>query len=245
MALTGERIRPDSPARETIRATVLLIEDDPAIRRLLRASFEDTGLKLVEAENGKEGVELATRKSPDLILLDIGLPDMSGLEIVQLVRGWSKIPIIMLTAQGQERVKVECLEAGADDYVTKPFGVSELIARIRATIRRSLTAASENGSSVFESGALRVDFASREVLLNGERIRVTPLEYKLLAALIRHAGKVVTHRQLLTEVWGPEYAEESQYLRLYVGYLRKKLEREDIGERYILNEPGVGYRFVV
>lgn len=225
-----------------IKAQVLVIEDDPAIRKLLRASVAGTGLKLVEVESGQAGIEAAAKDQPDLILLDLGLPDMLGIEVVNTVRGWSAVPIIVLSAHGQEKLKVECLEAGADDYVTKPFGVSELIARIRVAIRRSILAQSPTGEAAFESGPLRVDLASREVTLNDERVHLTPLEYKLLTVLIRHAGKVVTHRQLLSEVWGPEYAEESQYLRLYVGYLRKKLPTP---EPLIANEPGVGYRLLM
>lgn len=225
-----------------MKATILLIEDDPAIRRMLNIAFQDTGFKAVEAENGQEGIKAVVHHQPDLVLLDIGLPDISGLEVVQNVRSWSKVPIIILSANGQEHLKVECLESGADDYVTKPFGVAELMARIRVILRREISAKSPNDTPIFESGSLRVDLASREVFIAEERIRLTPLEYKLLTTLIKHAGKIVTHRQLLTEVWGPDYTEESQYLRLYIGYLRKKLND---GASFILNEPGVGYRLLL
>ncbi len=225
-----------------VKGTILLIEDDPAIRRMLNIAFQDTGLKAVEAETGNDGIKAVIHHKPDLVLLDIGLPDISGLEVVQNVRGWSKVPIIVLSANGQEGLKVQCLEQGADDYVTKPFGVAELMARIRVVLRREISAKSPSESPVFVAGNLRVDLSAREVYLGSERIRLTPLEYKLLTTLIKHAGKIVTHRQLLAEVWGPDYTEESQYLRLYIGYLRKKLSD---GAACIVNEPGVGYRLTV
>ncbi|MBI1333054.1 MAG: response regulator [Armatimonadetes bacterium] len=225
-----------------MKGSILVIEDDPAIRRMLNIAFQDTGLKAIEAETGQDGIKAVVHHQPDLILLDIGLPDISGLEVVQNVRTWSKVPIIVLSANGQENLKVECLESGADDYVTKPFGVAELLARIRVVLRREIAAKSPTDSPVFVSGSLKVDLAAREVFLAGERIRLTPLEYKLLTTLIKHAGKIVTHRQLLSEVWGPDYTEESQYLRLYIGYLRKKL---DDGASFIVNEPGVGYRLLL
>ena len=232
----------DESASNKLKGSILVIEDDPAIRRMLNIAFQDTGLNAIEAENGQDGIKAVVHHQPDLILLDIGLPDISGLEVVQNVRGWSKVPIIVLSANGQEQLKVECLESGADDYVTKPFGVAELLARIRVVLRREISSKSPSESPVFVSGSLKVDLASREVFLAEERIRLTPLEYKLLTTLIKHAGKIVTHRQLLSEVWGPDYTEESQYLRLYIGYLRKKL---DDGASFILNEPGVGYRLLL
>ena len=224
------------------KAIILLIEDDPAIRRMLNIAFQDSGLTTVEASNGQDGIKAVAHYQPDLILLDIGLPDISGLEVVQNVRSWSKVPIIILSANGQEHLKVECLESGAEDYVTKPFGVAELMARIRVALRRENVAKTSSETPVFESGPLKVDMATREVLISGERVKLTPLEYKLLITLIKHAGKIVTHRPVLTEVWGPDYTEESQYLRLYIGYLRKKLED---GASFILNEPGVGYRLML
>ena len=224
------------------KATILLIEDDPAIRRMLSIAFQEAGLSAVEAGTGHDGIKAVANHQPDLILLDIGLPDISGLDVVQNVRTWSKVPIIILSANGQEHLKVECLESGADDYVTKPFGVAELMARIRVVLRRESVLQMSVESPVFESGTLKVDMATREVFILGERVKLTPLEYKLLITLIKHAGKIVTHRQLLAEVWGQEYTEESQYLRLYIGYLRKKLQD---GASFILNEPGVGYRLLV
>lgn len=224
------------------KATILLIEDDPAIRRMLAIAFQETGLTAVEAGTGQEGIKAVAHHHPDVILLDIGLPDISGLEVVQNVRTWSMVPIIILSANGQEHLKVQCLESGADDYVTKPFGVAELMARIRVVLRRESMAQAASESPVFESGSLKVDMATRDVYIFGEKVKLTPLEYKLLITLIKHAGKIVTHRQLLAEVWGQEYVEESQYLRLYIGYLRKKLQD---GASFILNEPGVGYRLLV
>jgi two-component system, OmpR family, KDP operon response regulator KdpE len=224
------------------KANILLIEDDPAIRRMLSIAFQDSGLVAIEAGTGQDGIKAVAKNQPDLILLDIGLPDMSGLDVVESVRSWSKVPIIILSANGQEHLKVECLECGADDYVTKPFGVAELMARIRVVLRRESHAHAAAETPVFESGSLKVDMATREVFKGGKRVKLTPLEYKLLITLIKHAGRIVTHRQLLAEVWGPDYTEESQYLRLYIGYLRKKLED---GASFILNEPGVGYRLIL
>jgi two-component system, OmpR family, KDP operon response regulator KdpE len=224
------------------KANILLIEDDPAIRRMLSIAFQDSGLTAIEAGTGQDGIKAVARHQPDLILLDIGLPDMSGLDVVESVRSWSKVPIIILSANGQEHLKVECLECGADDYVTKPFGVAELMARIRVVLRREASAHAAEETPIFESGTLKVDMTSRDVYNRGKKVKLTPLEYKLLITLIKHAGKIVTHRQLLGEVWGPDYTEESQYLRLYIGYLRKKLED---GASFILNEPGVGYRLIV
>lgn len=232
----------EDPSAGLRKATILVIEDDPSIRRMLSIAFQDTGLTAVEAETGNDGIRAAVKHQPDVILLDIGLPDISGLEVVQNIRVWSKVPIIILSANGQEHLKVSCLEMGADDYVTKPFGVAELMARIRVVLRRESLASGPDVNPVFESGPLRVDMATREVFISEERVKLTPLEYKLLISLIKHAGKIVTHRQLLAEVWGQEYADESQYLRLYIGYLRKKLQE---GASFILNEPGVGYRLLV
>lgn len=228
-----------------LKIVVLAIEDDPAIRYLLRAALENTEFKLLEAQTAAEGVDLATKKRPDLILLDMSLPDTNGIKVIETVRGWSKTPILIVSGHGQEELKVAALEAGADDYVTKPFGVSELIARMKVAVRHAVAAASLSQEPVFESGDLKLDRSAREVSMRGERINLTPIEYKLLCALANHAGKVVTHRQLLTEVWGEEYSEESQYLRVYVGYLRKKLETQPDSPKLILSEPRVGYRLVV
>lgn len=226
-----------------IKYRVLLIEDDVPIRRLLRAAMEDTEFKLLEADTGARGLELAAHKNPDVILLDLGLPDLDGALIIERVREWSQIPIIVLSARGQERYKVHCLGIGADDYVTKPFGVAELLARVRANLRRTPNSAESIEVPVFEHGDLKVDMSARRIEIRGEEVHLTPLEYRLLCTLIRHAGKVVTHQQLLQEVWGPEYSDESQYLRVYMGYLRKKLETGD--QKLFLTEPRIGYRLAV
>lgn len=228
-----------------LKVTVLAIEDDPAILRLLRAAFENTEFRLIEATTASEGIDAVTKKRPDLILLDMSLPDTNGLKVIEIVRGWSQLPIVIISGHGQEEVKVAALEAGADDYVTKPFGVSELVARMKVALRHAIAMASATSDPVFESGDLKLDRAAREVFVRGERVSLTPIEYKLLCALAKHAGKVVTHRQLLSEVWGEEYSEEAQYLRVYVGYLRKKIESEPDNPRLILSEPRVGYRLAV
>ena len=232
----------EDPRSEKQKATILLIEDDAAIRRMLTIAFQDTPMTAIEAANGNDGIKAVAQHHPDLVLLDIGLPDMSGLEVVQNIRTWSQVPIIILSANGQENLKVQCLESGADDYVTKPCGVAELMARIRVVLRRENMTRGESESPVFEKGSLRINFATREVYSSDQKVRLTPLEYKLLVTLVAHEGRIVTHRHLLTEVWGQGYTEESQYLRLYVGYLRKKLTD---GASFIVNEPGVGYRFVI
>jgi two-component system KDP operon response regulator KdpE len=227
------------------KVTILAIEDDAAIRRLLKSALNPDEYRLIEAETAQDGIDQITKRNPDLVLLDLGLPDRDGLSVVELVRGWSQVPIIVLSGQGQEEVKVLCLEAGADDYVTKPFGVSELLARIRVALRRTAMAPSAGEDPVFEAAQIKLDRASRKVWVHGEEVHFTPIEYKLLCALVQYAGKVVTHRQLLTEVWGSEYSEDSQYLRVYVGYLRKKLEPREDSEKILINEPRVGYRLAV
>jgi len=228
-----------------LKITVLAIEDDPAILNLLRAALEQTEFKLIEATTAAEGIEAVTKKRPDLILLDMSLPDTNGINVIQSVRGWCSTPIMIVSGHGQEEIKVAALEAGADDYITKPFGVSELIARMKVAVRHAVALASLNQGPVFENGDLRLDRSAREVSVRGERINLTPIEYKLLCSLAAHAGKVVTHRQLLTEVWGEEYSEESQYLRVYIGYLRKKIERQSDTPKILLSEPRVGYRLAI
>lgn len=227
------------------RPTILAIEDDIAIRRLLRSCLSPDHYKLLEAETAEEGIEQITKRNPDVVLLDLGLPDKEGISVVETVRGWSQVPIIILSARGQEDVKVQCLEAGADDYITKPFGVSELEARIRVALRRTSLSASSGEDPIFEVAQIRLDRANRKVWVHGEEVHLTPIEYKLLCVLVQHAGKVVTHRQLLTEVWGSEYSEDSQYLRVYVGYLRRKLEPNDDSDKLLVNEPRVGYRLAI
>jgi two-component system, OmpR family, KDP operon response regulator KdpE len=222
--------------------TILLIEDDAQIRRFLRASLVTQGYDLLEAETGKEGLALAASRVPDVVLLDLGLPDMEGLEVIRQLRAWSGVPIIVLSARGQERDKVANLDAGADDYLTKPFGVGELLARMRVALRKSLPAEENQPEPAYALGTIKVDFGRRLVFRGQEEVHLTPIEYKLLAVLIKHRGKVVTHRQLLKEVWGPSYTEQNPYLRIFILNLRRKLETDPTRPQYLLTEPGVGYR---
>jgi two-component system KDP operon response regulator KdpE len=224
---------------------ILVIDDEVPIRRFLRASLDPAEYHLVEADTGQIGIQLTASENPDLVLLDLGLPDMDGIEVAKSLREWTQVPIIVLSARGQEQDKVAALDAGADDYLTKPFGTGELLARIRVAIRHAQRAAGDPGDPVFEAENLRVDLAARRVFRGSEEVHLTPLEYKLLTTLIRHAGKVVTHRHLLTEVWGPAYSEENHYLRVYMGQLRHKLEDDPAQPKLLMNEPGVGYRLRV
>ena len=219
---------------------VLLVEDEAQMRRFLRAALTSHGYRLVEAEKGGEAIGLATSHNPELVLLDLGLPDIDGFEVTRRLREFSKVPIIVLSARGREDDKVAALDAGADDYVTKPFGMNELLARIRVALRHRQGLATEE--PVLEFEGLRIDFARHEVQREGEAIKLTPLEFKLLGYLARNAGKVLTHRQLLKEVWGPSHGDDTHYLRVYMANLRKKLERDPAAPRYLLTEPGVGYR---
>ena len=222
--------------------TVLLIEDEPEIRRFLRTTLPEHGFKFSEAVTGQEGLAQAKARNPDLILLDLGLPDLEGTEVIQRLREWTPTPIIVLSARDQEQVKVAALDLGADDYVTKPFGVDELLARMRATLRQMARASVEQGDPVFTTGRLRVDLGRRLVFVSDKEVHLTPIEYKLLATLVRYAGKVVTHRQLLKEVWGPLHVDEGHYLRVYMRQLRNKLEANPAQPQYLLTELGVGYR---
>jgi two-component system KDP operon response regulator KdpE len=219
---------------------ILLVEDDPQIRRFLRATLPAHGYRLLEAASGAEGLTQAATRAPEAVLLDLGLPDLDGLDFIRRFREWSPTPVIVLSARGLERDKVEALDAGADDYLTKPFGVEELLARLRVALRRR-AAVGERGS-VFRSGDLSVDLASRVVRLGGDEVHLTPTEFKLLAILVRHAGKVVTHRQLLVEVWGPGSAAQTHYLRVQMHGLRHKVEASPARPRHLITEPGVGYR---
>ncbi|HEY2515616.1 MAG TPA: response regulator [Polyangiaceae bacterium] len=222
--------------------TILLIEDEPQMRRFLRGSLPSPDCKLVEAATGEEGLASAAAHPPDLVLLDLGLPDLDGIDVTRRLREWTTVPIIVLSARGQEQDKVGALDAGADDYLTKPFGLPELMARIRVAQRHAARAEGKE-ESVLVFGDLRVDLASRVVTRGKDEVRLTPVEYKLLATLVRNAGKVMTYQQLLREVWGIRSVNQKQYLHVYVGHLRTKLEPDPTRPRFLLTESGVGYRF--
>jgi two-component system KDP operon response regulator KdpE len=223
-------------------AKILVVEDEQEIRRFLRVSLVHHGYHFLEAANGKDGIMQAASQQPDLIILDLGLPDMDGMKLIEEVRQWSSIPIVILSARGQEHEKIKALDAGADDYLTKPFSVGELLARLRVALRHHTPTGGESGEAVFTLDKLRVDFVHRQVFAGETEIHLTPIEYRLLTTLIKYAGKVVTHRQLLKEVWGPDSVYETHYLRVYMAQLRRKVEDDAAQPRYLLTEPGVGYR---
>lgn len=224
------------------KMVAVVIEDDQAIRRFLKATLEGQGFRYVEAETGKKGLIQCESQMPDLIILDLGLPDLDGLEVIERVREWSKVPIVVLSARGQEKDKVTALDSGADDYLTKPFGVEELLARIRVALRHAARTGSKDAETVFRHEDLEVDLAKRLVFVSGKEVHLTPIEYRLLATLVKHAGKVLTHKQLLVEVWGPSAEFEPQYLRVFMNQLRHKLEPEPARPKYLVTETGVGYR---
>lgn len=219
---------------------VLLIEDEPQMRRFLCATLRANNYQVVEAATARTALAHMAGRNPDLILLDLGLPDRDGLEVAREIRKSGSIPVIVISARGREQDKVAALDLGVDDYLTKPFGVKELLARIRVALRRVTRPAGQD--AVFEVGPLKVDLDRRQVTRGGEEVHLTPTEYKLLAALVRHAGGVITHRQLLQEVWGTNHSDQTHYLRVYMAQLRHKLERDPARPRLLLTEPGVGYR---
>jgi two-component system KDP operon response regulator KdpE len=221
------------------RPLVLVIEDDGQVRRFLRHSLPTAGFRVLEAASGAEGLRLAEQYTPDVVLLDLGLPDVDGREVTSALRRWSAVPILILSARGQEQLKVELLEAGADDYLTKPFGFDELAARIRSSLRRVARGATASADGVLNCGALSIDLAAHRVTLAGAEVHLTPIEFKLLAALAAQPGRIVTKGQLLSAVWGPHSTEQSQYLRVYMTHLRRKLEGG--GRRIFRTEAGVGY----
>ena len=223
---------------------VLVVDDELPIRRFLRVSLAGEGYRVVEAATAAEALEQIALQRPDLVVLDLGLPDRDGVEVIREVREWSPVPIVVLSVRDREHDKVAALEAGADDYLTKPFGVGELMARLRVALRHASVAGGAADEPVFVTGELRVDLARRQVFVAGREVRLTPIEYKLLALLVKNAGKVLTHRQLLRQVWGPEYGDENHYVRVYVAQLRRKLEADPARPRYLRTEPGVGYRLV-
>ena len=227
------------------RPKILVVEDEPQMRRFLRALLSSHEHRLLEAETGREALALASSHGPDVIILDLGLPDIDGLQLVANLREWTQTPIIVVSARGREHDKVKALDLGADDYLTKPFGSQELLARIRVALRHaSRTSAPELGS-VFQAGSLSVDLARRRVSVADQPVHLTPLEYKLLTTLIEHVGKVLTHRQLLERVWGPAHVNQSQYLRVYMAQLRRKIERDPARPELLRTETGVGYRLEV
>ncbi len=226
-------------------ATIIVIEDEAQIRRFLRTALASEGYKLIEAETGKQGLNEAMTRKPDLIVLDLGLPDMDGIEVVKALRAWSSVPIIILSARSQESDKISALDAGADDFLVKPFGVGELLARIRVALRHAFSTTDREEEGIFSVAELKVDMIHRKVTVSGAEVHLTPIEYRLLAVLIKHAGKVLTHRLLLKEVWGPNYVERAHYLRIYMGALRQKLEKDSARPRFLLTEVGVGYRLAV
>jgi two-component system KDP operon response regulator KdpE len=223
--------------------TILVVEDDKEIRRFVRLALEADGCHVVEAAGYQRGLIEAGTRQPDLLMLDLGLPDGDGIEFIRELRGWSSLPILVLSARSQETDKIQALDTGADDYLTKPFGVGELLARVRAVLRRR-SQAGDTGQTRVRFGAVSVDLVRRVVEKAGQPVHLTPLEYRLLALLLQNAGKVLTHRQLLWEVWGPSYVESAHYLRVYMGRLRQKLEDDPTRPHYLLTETGVGYRFV-
>ncbi len=224
------------------KALVLLIEDEPQMRKFVRISLTSHDYRVIEAATAAEGIQQAAAYTPDLILLDLGLPDMDGLEVTTRLREWSAVPILVISARGQEDSKVKALDQGADDYLTKPFGSEELMARIRVALRHAAGARDVPTTVVQIGDNVRVDLIKRLVLVDGEEVHLTPIEYKLLAALLKHAGMVMTHRHLLDQVWGPGHAHQMQYLRVYMTQLRHKLEREPARPKYLVTETGIGYR---
>jgi two-component system KDP operon response regulator KdpE len=222
---------------------VLVIEDETPIRQFLRNSLTEAGYRLVEANSGKQGLMLAQESPPDLVILDLGLPDVDGQEVLAQLREWLHSPIIIVSARDQESQKVEALDRGADDYLTKPFNTAELMARIRVALRHAARTAASADSPVFEQGNLKLDLAARHVFVKGEEIHLTPIEYKLLTTLVRNAGRVLTHRFLLKEVWGPHQVSDTHYLRVFMAGLRRKIEDDPAQPKLLLTDQGVGYRF--
>ena len=225
----------------------VVIEDEPQIRRFVRAALEAEGWQVFEADTARRGLTEAGTRKPDLLVLDLGLPDGDGLDVIRDVRGWSAVPIVVLSARVDEADKIAALDAGADDYLTKPFGVGELLARVRANLRRPRAAGADGAPEepVFSFGEVQVDRQARLVRRGGVEVHLTPIEYRLLNVLASHAGRVLTHRQLLREVWGPSHAEQNHYLRIYMGHLRQKLEADPAQPAHLLTETGVGYRLWV
>lgn len=224
---------------------IVVIEDDPPIRRFLRTSLSAYGFIVYEADNGRQGIVEAGVRKPDLVILDLGLPDMDGVAVITAIREWSLLPIIVLSARSAEQHKIAALDAGADDYLTKPFGLGELLARIRVAMRHSARNPEQSQTEAFITGKLKVDLLRRQVYLDEQEVHLTPIQYRLLTVLVKNAGKVLTHQYILKQVWGPAYAENSHYLRIYMSQLRQKLETDPTQPKYLLTESGVGYRLKV
>lgn len=224
-------------------ATILVVEDEPEIRRVLRATLGAEGYKVVESATGRRAAIDAASHKPDMAIVDLGLPDFDGLEVIRRIRAWSAMPIVVLSARTQERAKIEALDAGADDFVTKPFGVGELLARVRVALRHAARPA--GGGKLMRLGDATIDLEARRVAIGGNPIHLTPIEFRIIACLARHLGMVVTQRQLLVEVWGPNHAGDTHYLRIYLKQLRDKLEPDPVRPRHFITETGVGYRLVV
>lgn len=224
------------------RTLVLVVEDEPQMRRFIRATLTSHGYRLLEASTSAEALMMSTTHNPELVLLDLGLPDGDGLEITRRIREWSQMPIIVISARGREDDKVTALDAGADDYLTKPFGVNELLARMRVALRHVHGAGAATNAQVLEFGDLKIDLTRREVSMGANIVHLTPIEYKLLVYLAQNAGKVITHQQILKEVWGPVYANQAHYVRVHMAELRKKIEANPARPKLLVTEPGVGYR---
>jgi two-component system KDP operon response regulator KdpE len=223
-------------------ALVLVVEDEPQMRKFVRIALESHGYRVVEAASGEEAVRHATTYTPDAIVLDLGLPDMDGLDVTKRIREWSSVPVLVISARGQEDSKVQALDGGADDYLTKPFGAAELMARLRVALRHAAQARETPSTLVRVGDDVEVDLVKRVVRVRGAEIHLTPIEYKLLVTLAKHAGMVMTHRQLLEQVWGPGHAHQMQYLRVYMTQLRHKLETTPARPKFLVTEPGIGYR---
>ena len=226
---------------QPLKSTALVIDDELQMRRLLRVCLEANGYRVSEAATGKDGIAEAAQHPPDVVILDLGLPDMEGVAVLKRLREWSRVPVVVLSVLDREEDKIAALDAGADDYVTKPFSSGELLARLRVAQRH---AAPTSETTVFRSGQLEVDMAARVVKLKGKEVKLTATEYSLLRLFVQHAGKVLTHRQILREVWGPNYVEQTHYLRVYLAHLREKLEANPAQPELLTTEPGVGYRLV-
>lgn len=226
---------------DQVKPSVLVVDDELQMRRLLRVCLEGNGYRVVEATNGQEALTEVAQRRPDLVVLDLGLPDMDGVSVLKRLREWTNVPVVVLSVCDREEDKIAALDHGADDYVTKPFATGELLARLRVAQRHSAPSAE---STIFRSGTLEVDFTARLVKLDGKEIKLTATEYSLLKMLVQHAGRVLTHGQILREVWGPNYEEQTHYLRVYIARLREKLESDPAKPHFIRTEPGIGYRFI-